>query len=114
MGDEYPRPDVSVAYQAPRDEVEQMIAEIWQDAFGIEAIGIFDDFFELGGDSLLALNLAAHLQATFTLQISARQCLEMLTIENIGNFIKANVAQGIELVELEKIPRALLDEIEQS
>src|SRR5262249_14619517 len=53
-GSEHDRPNLKTAYAAPRNELEQSIAGIWQNLLGIEQIGIHDDFFELGGHSLLA------------------------------------------------------------
>ena len=40
-----------IAYIAPRNEIEEAVANIWQEILGIEQIGIYDNFFELGGNS---------------------------------------------------------------
>jgi amino acid adenylation domain-containing protein len=42
---------------APRDMLEQMLVRIWEDLLGVQSIGVFDHFFDLGGDSLLAARL---------------------------------------------------------
>jgi acyl transferase domain-containing protein len=52
------RPDLSNPYTPPATELEQSIADTWQKFLGIQRVGIHDDFFELGGDSLKALQLA--------------------------------------------------------
>ncbi|MCK5058788.1 MAG: SDR family oxidoreductase, partial [Candidatus Aminicenantes bacterium] len=44
------RPDLSSEYAAPGNEIEEKLAGIWQGFFGIDQVGIHDDFFELGGD----------------------------------------------------------------
>jgi amino acid adenylation domain-containing protein len=49
------RPVGDIAYAPPRTAVEHQLAEIWQDILGIGQIGVHDDFFDLGGDSLMAL-----------------------------------------------------------
>lgn len=49
-------------YVSPRTELEKAIVEIWQDLFKIEQIGIDDDFFDLGGHSLLGVSLIAKIQ----------------------------------------------------
>jgi len=64
------RPKLSTEYAAPRDEMEKAFVEIFQKFFGIEPVGIYDDFYELGGDSLKAVQLASlvkksHIDITF-------------------------------------------------
>jgi amino acid adenylation domain-containing protein len=46
-------------YVAPRDALESRLAELWQDALGVARVGIYDDFFALGGHSLMAMKVAA-------------------------------------------------------
>jgi aryl carrier-like protein len=53
------RPDLATAYVAPRTAAESRLAEIWQDLLGITPVGVYDDFFELGGDSVLGLRIIA-------------------------------------------------------
>ncbi|WP_207291188.1 non-ribosomal peptide synthetase [Pseudomonas sp. FW300-N2C3] len=52
----------SRAYEAPRGEIEQIVATVWQDLLGIEKVGRHDRFFELGGHSLLAVSLIDRLR----------------------------------------------------
>ncbi len=56
---------VAAAYVAPRNDVERTVIEIWQDALGVDKIGINDNFFDLGGHSLLLVNVYDKLQAAF-------------------------------------------------
>lgn len=49
-------------YTAPRNEVEKKMAEIWQQVLGIEKIGIDDNFYEVGGNSLMSIQVAARLK----------------------------------------------------
>ncbi|MBD2166646.1 SDR family NAD(P)-dependent oxidoreductase [Calothrix membranacea FACHB-236] len=53
------RPSLQNSYVAPRNEIEQTIANIWQEILGIEQVGIEDNFLELGGDSLLSIQITA-------------------------------------------------------
>jgi amino acid adenylation domain-containing protein len=53
------RPDLEVAYAAPKSEVEKQLAELWGELLGIDRVGIDDDLLALGGHSLLAARIAA-------------------------------------------------------
>ncbi len=53
----YERPNLSTNYVAPRDDVERELAVIWRDLLGVKEVGVHDDFFELGGQSLIAVRL---------------------------------------------------------
>ncbi|MBC6431622.1 SDR family NAD(P)-dependent oxidoreductase [Nostoc sp. HG1] len=53
------RPFLHNSYIAPRNEIEQTIANIWQEILGIEQVGIEDNFLELGGDSVLSIQITA-------------------------------------------------------
>jgi non-ribosomal peptide synthase protein (TIGR01720 family) len=55
----HPRPALSVPFAAPESETERLLGGLWQDLLGIEAVGVDDDFFELGGDSLIGLQVIA-------------------------------------------------------
>jgi iturin family lipopeptide synthetase B len=54
---------VSVAYMEPENEVQRRLVEIWQAVLGVEAVGIMDGFFELGGDSIKAVQIVQMLSA---------------------------------------------------
>lgn len=55
----YQRPHLSTAYVAARNVLEQQLVDCWADVIGISEIGVHDNFFDLGGDSLLMLRLTA-------------------------------------------------------
>ncbi|NQE34731.1 type I polyketide synthase [Microcoleus asticus] len=82
------RPALMNAYVAPRNEMEQIIAQIWQDFLGIESIGIYDDFFELGGDSLLGIQLTSKLSKTLQKKISPNSLLNAPTIATLAEFLE--------------------------
>jgi acyl transferase domain-containing protein/thioesterase domain-containing protein/acyl carrier protein len=82
------RPQLNNVYIAPRNEFEQAIAEVWKKFLGIEQIGIHDDFFELGGDSLIAVQVVAELRRTIQVELSAHSLLEKTTIATLADLIK--------------------------
>ena len=53
------RPQLQVAYTAPRTSAEARLAEIWSQVLGLKQVGVEDNFFELGGDSILSIQVAA-------------------------------------------------------
>ncbi|HEV2734541.1 MAG TPA: thioester reductase domain-containing protein, partial [Longimicrobiaceae bacterium] len=64
-----PRPNLLNDYVEPRDERERKIAAVWTDLFGIGEIGVYDDFYELGGTSLLAPRLVLRLREAFGVEL---------------------------------------------
>src|SRR5262249_10318192 len=55
------RPSLTTAYVAPSTEVEQVVVNVWQDILGIDRLGIHDNFFDLGGNSLIGLRVISRL-----------------------------------------------------
>ncbi|HEX9733566.1 MAG TPA: amino acid adenylation domain-containing protein [Thermoanaerobaculia bacterium] len=55
----HPRPALATSYAAPRTPLEQMLAETWREVLLVDEIGVHDNFVELGGDSLLSLQVVA-------------------------------------------------------
>ena len=53
------RPTLAGMFVAPRTDVEQLLADLWSDVLDLEPIGIHDDFFELGGDSMQCIQIVA-------------------------------------------------------
>ena len=85
----HPRPKLSSNYVSPRNDVEQQLADIWQDLLGIEQIGIDDNFFELGGDSLLALQVISRVYKLFHTELSIDSLFSMPTVASISKQIKS-------------------------
>jgi acyl transferase domain-containing protein/acyl carrier protein len=65
----YERPNLSNPYLAPRNEYEQSVAQTWQKCLGIKQVGVEDNFFDLGGHSLLGAQLTLELQNTFKVKV---------------------------------------------
>jgi amino acid adenylation domain-containing protein len=78
------RPDLGVAYVAPRDAVEQFLTDLWADLLDLEQIGVYDDFFELGGDSILAVRLLDVLWQKQEVLIGLAELMRRPTIADIA------------------------------
>ncbi len=76
-------------YVAPRNEIETLLAQAWQDVLGVEQVGIHDNFFELGGHSLLCLRVLTRLRAATGagLAIELRHLMEHQTIASLGRVL---------------------------
>jgi len=59
-------------YEAPEGEIEAIVARIWAEAFQVERVGRRDDFFDLGGSSLLAVQVAVRLRQTLGVELGLR------------------------------------------
>ncbi|RUT04336.1 hypothetical protein DSM106972_045640 [Dulcicalothrix desertica PCC 7102] len=78
------RPNLSNNYVAPRNEIEQTIANIWQEILGIELVGIYDNFLEIGGDSLLSIQITARANKA-GLRINNQHLFEYPTIAQLAD-----------------------------
>ena len=74
------RPPLGNDYVAPRTELEHRLASVWADVLGIDRVGVTDSFFDLGGDSLRAAEVANRLQAWLGGTIAFASLLEHATI----------------------------------
>ena len=79
----YSRPNLPNAYVAPRNEVEQKLAGIWQELLGIELVGIHDNFFQLGGDSIVSTQIVFKAKE-IGLQLMPKQLFEHQTIAELA------------------------------
>jgi amino acid adenylation domain-containing protein/non-ribosomal peptide synthase protein (TIGR01720 family) len=73
------RPELPNRFVAPRNTVEEKLADIWRQVLGVERVGVNDNFFELGGDSILSLQIIAR-AGRDGLRIAPKQLFEFPTI----------------------------------
>ncbi|HEY0172383.1 MAG TPA: phosphopantetheine-binding protein [Pyrinomonadaceae bacterium] len=90
----HPRPDMQVAYVAPRGELEERIAGVWQSVLGIEQVGVEDNFFDLGGHSLLATQLVSRLRELLHTEIPLRVVFERPTVAGLAEFVEQAAAEA--------------------
>ncbi len=83
------RPCVGTPFAQPRDPIELALVEIWRDVLGFDRIGIHDRFFELGGDSLQALEIAHLIEQQIEAGFAVSDILEAETIADMAERVRA-------------------------
>jgi acyl transferase domain-containing protein/acyl carrier protein len=107
---QHPRPNLNNPYMAATTAVEHRLAEIWQQLLGVAPIGTSDNFFDLGGHSLAAIQLISRLRQSFQIEFPVQKIFEVPTIGELAQSIEtrrtamekeleATTAQVLELVE---------------
>src|SRR5262249_61143448 len=74
------RPALAAAYVAPRTPAEEGVAAIWCEVLGVEQVGVEDDFYELGGNSLLLPQVMHRLRRDFQVDVPLRSLAEEATV----------------------------------
>jgi natural product biosynthesis luciferase-like monooxygenase protein len=87
--------------------VESKIIQIWRELFGVETIHREDNFSDLGGNSLIALQLVAQLRTTFKIDLPLRVVFESQTVIALSARVFEMVTQEREMVELEDLLREI-------
>jgi non-ribosomal peptide synthase protein (TIGR01720 family) len=87
--------EIGVGYLAPRSRTEQVLSDLWAEEFGLPRFGVRDDFFELGGDSVLAIKLVARAKNA-GMTVSVRQLLASRTIEGLAALVGGGQASSAE------------------
>ncbi|MCK5056815.1 MAG: SDR family NAD(P)-dependent oxidoreductase, partial [Candidatus Aminicenantes bacterium] len=82
------RPELSTQYAGPRDKLEQILSGIWQEYFGIEQVGIYDDFFELGGDSLKGMSFVNKYNKLFQEIVHVNIMFDAPTIAELADYFR--------------------------
>ncbi|NER92229.1 phosphopantetheine-binding protein, partial [Moorena sp. SIO3A2] len=102
-----PAPDfansLSTEYVAPETETQKLLAEIWKEVLGIEQIGIHDNFFDLGGHSLMATQVVSRLRQALGMELSLTTLFESSTI--------AKLAEVLVEQQLEQVDSNILEQI---
>ncbi|HYR08116.1 MAG TPA: phosphopantetheine-binding protein, partial [Longimicrobium sp.] len=72
---------------APRDPAERALAEIWAQVLEVERVGVRDDFFDLGGHSMLATRVVARVREAFGVELTVRALFENRTVEGLARWL---------------------------
>ena len=78
-------------YTAPQNELEQQIAQIWEEVLGLDGVGIHDNFFDLGGHSLMATQVVSRIREQLGIELPLSEIFEYSTV--------AELAQKIQIIQ---------------
>lgn len=74
-------------YVAPNNEIEAKLISIWEEVLGVEKVGITDDFFELGGQSIKAIKIIVEIKKAFSISIDIEKIFKYTTIKILAEEI---------------------------
>ncbi|MFP3938812.1 MAG: beta-ketoacyl synthase N-terminal-like domain-containing protein [Thermoanaerobaculia bacterium] len=87
-GSLHPRPELETPYAPPGSDVERKIAAVWGRALGFEEVGLDDNFFDLGGDSFLAVQVVSKLRDELGVDLPTAQLYQGLTVRSLADFLE--------------------------
>ena len=87
------RPQLAAAYVAPQTETERVISAIWQDVLQIEKVGVYDNFFDLGGHSLLMVRVNRRLREELDREVSMIDLFRYPTVSALAEFLSQEQQQ---------------------
>ncbi|MEU4770264.1 amino acid adenylation domain-containing protein, partial [Actinosynnema sp. NPDC023794] len=101
-----PEPDLAGEFVAPRTDAERVVADVMADVLGLDRVGALDDFFRLGGDSILSIRVTSRLRAAFGVQLSPRAVFDHPTVSGLASAISSGAGSGQDAVDaIPVIPR---------
>jgi amino acid adenylation domain-containing protein len=102
------RPELDTAYVTPRTAIERELWRIWTEVLGLGQIGVHDNFFDLGGDSLTATRVVSQVIKTFQLDLPVKSLFDSPTVAEMAIVVAQNQAKKLGEEELAR----LLSELE--
>ena len=96
-------------YVAPRNEIEEQMVDIWNSLLEIERVGIHDNFFRLGGHSLLGTVLMTRLREAFAVDLPVVRLFEAPTVAGLAAILAPLVEGGVEEEAIQRVERESLE-----
>ena len=115
-----PEPDyeqmMSNSYVAPSSETEKQLVEIWSEILDVDKVGVQDNFFDIGGHSLMATQVISKIREVFQCEIPLRDIFDEPNIENLAKIIDEVLADGgaSSVESIQRIDRSIADVDDES
>jgi amino acid adenylation domain-containing protein len=103
------RPDLARSYAPPESPAQESLATIWCEVLHVERVGIDDDFFDLGGHSMLAVKMLARVRDTLGLELDLGQVFERPTIRELAGSLTGQLLGEVSDSELDDLLAGLED-----
>lgn len=103
----YPRPELSNDYVAPRNDIEQKLSEIWQDLIGLEQVGVHDNFFDLGGDSLIGIQLISRIRKELQVEVPANYVFQSPSVAELAVVVEEFIIRELEELSEDEAQRLI-------
>jgi len=119
------RADVAVGYTAPSTPVEEMLADIWTSILNLDRVGTKDNFFKIGGHSLLGTLLISRIRDNFQVELpllvlferptigGLAEVIEQELIKQVDSGLMAEMMEGLDQLTDEEVKALLTDETSQ-
>ncbi|MFB6893833.1 amino acid adenylation domain-containing protein [Kitasatospora sp. NPDC056327] len=98
-----PEPASARGYVAPRTDAEELVTQLWQEVLGVPRVGALDDFFELGGDSLLVTRVVSRIRAGVGLDVPIRDAFELSTAAALAARVEELLIAEIEALSEDEV-----------
>jgi len=102
------RPELGTPYVPPRNDIDEQLTSIWEDVLNIRPIGIYDNFFDLGGHSLTAMRVVSRVIKQFQLEIPLQSLFQSPTVADMAAVITGYQGKVLDAQGL----ATMLDELE--
>jgi acyl carrier protein len=86
----------ATGYVAPRTDAERALAEIWAAVLGMDRVGIMDNFFDVGGDSVRSLAVVSRSKAAFGIALTPRDVVTTRTVSALAELIEEKILHELE------------------
>jgi len=106
-------PHLVKSYIAPRTELERQVVAIWQNVLSIKRVGVHDNFFDLGGHSLMATRVVSRIRESRALDLSVASLFENPTIATLTEYIETTqwAKQSLDAVQADQVDHRQVGEL---
>jgi len=101
------RPGLNDSFVAPSGALEQVLANIWSEVLKVEKVGTLDSFFELGGDSILSLQVLSRIRRTLQMEVPLRALFEEPTIAGLVRVLRRDADAGTDVERIAELALSL-------